>query len=76
MKIHVEETTLCPLCTGTGLCQECDGHGVLSCAFCDGLACEDCDAVGAVTCVPCDGRGACWRCEGRGEIVARVSCAN
>jgi len=70
MKIYPGQAIPCTLCEGSSLCQECGGHGSLSCVFCDGLGCEECEATGAVTCVPCDGRGACWRCEGRGEVIS------
>ncbi|HUF53980.1 MAG TPA: hypothetical protein VMR52_09450 [Dehalococcoidia bacterium] len=70
---HPPNHVACPLCTGTGVCQECRGRGLVACLFCDDAGCEDCDRTGAVVCVPCDSSGGCWRCEGRGFITPPVA---
>ena len=53
----------CPDCSGSGICNRCDGEKQVRCTVCDGnLECVSCDGTGKYTCTNCEGDGICPDC--------------
>ena len=61
---------ICPVCEGTGVCQECNGAKRITCPVCYGeTKCVACDGTGIYTCRNCEGTGICPDCGGNGSIA-------
>ena len=70
---HVQETTTCGACTGTGItrCSKCGGRTTIVCATCNGqktITCKQCQGSGHQRCETCGG-------EGRRHFLTQLSCS-
>ena len=63
----------CSVCWGTGVCERCDGTGVVECMRCGGTGntaegvCPDCNGAGRCECEQCHGTKQCPACGGTGK---------
>lgn len=63
----------CSVCCGTGVCERCDGTGVVDCMRCNGTGkspegtCPDCNGAGRCECEQCHGTKQCPACGGTGK---------
>lgn len=65
VKVHdCEKTVECRVCSGSGICNECNGKKKVTCTVCGGdLDCVSCNGTGRYTCRNCDGDGVCPDCD-------------
>jgi hypothetical protein len=63
----------CSVCWGTGVCERCDGTGLVDCMRCNGTGkegngvCPDCNGAGRCECEQCHGTKKCPACGGTGK---------
>lgn len=63
----------CSVCQGTGVCERCDGTGLVDCMRCGGTGntpegvCPDCNGAGRCECEQCHGTKKCPACGGTGK---------